>query len=306
MGKQVEFEIAGGEAGIDKSLADTIADPLFHLVRNAVTHGIESPNERVASGKSATGKVRLAAYNEGSRIYITVTDDGRGIDWDRVASAAADHGIATSGSDLSTDQCLRLIFRPGFSTARDVSELSGRGIGLDVVDRAMEQAGGEVRVATERGTGTTFAMIMPATLALVKCLLVQSDGQPYAIESARVADSDPAANHSSTTGSHVNWQGESLSLLHLRSLLGQGSALEDTGSVVVWQAPNNSAAVPAPAGRKRYALVVDGIRGHQETLVRSLGRHAARWAGVCGAAELLDGGVALVLDLGELIKAQGG
>ena len=303
MGKQVEFEIAGGEAGIDKSLADTIADPLFHLVRNAVTHGIESPNERVASGKSATGKVRLAAYNEGSRIYITVTDDGRGIDWDRVASAAADHGIATSGSDLSTDQCLRLIFRPGFSTARDVSELSGRGIGLDVVDRAMEQAGGEVRVATERGTGTTFAMIMPATLALVKCLLVQSDGQPYAIESARVADSDPAANHSSTTGSHVNWQGESLSLLHLRSLLGQGSALEDTGSVVVWQAPNNSAAVPA--GRKRYALVVDGIRGHQETLVRSLGRHAARWAGVCGAAELFDGGVALVLDLGELIKAQG-
>ena len=305
MGKQVEFEIAGGEAGIDKSLADTIADPLFHLVRNAVTHGMESPNERVASGKNATGKVRLAAYNEGSRIYITVTDDGRGIDWDRVASAAADHGIATSGSDLSTDQCLRLIFRPGFSTARDVSELSGRGIGLDVVDRAMEQAGGEVRVATERGTGTTFAMIMPATLALVKCLLVQSDGQPYAIESARVADSDPAANHSSTTGSHVNWQGESLSLLHLRSLLGQGSALEDTGSVVVWQAPNNSAAVPAPAGRKRYALVVDGIRGHQETLVRSLGRHAARWAGVCGAAELFDGGVALVLDLGELIKAQG-
>jgi two-component system chemotaxis sensor kinase CheA len=303
MGKQVEFEIAGGEAGIDKSLADTVADPLFHLVRNAVTHGIESPNERMASGKSATGKVRLAAFNEGSRIYITVTDDGRGIDWDRVASAAADHGIATVGSDLSTDQCLRLIFRPGFSTTRDVSELSGRGIGLDVVDRAMEQAGGEVRVATEPGAGTTFAMIMPATLALVKCLLVQSDGQLYAIESARVADSDPAANQSSTIGSQVNWQGESLPLLHLRSLLGQAIALDDIGSIVVWQAPNNSAAVPA--GRKRFALVVDGIRGHQETLVRSLGRHAARWAGVCGAAELFDGGVALVLDLGELIKARG-
>jgi two-component system chemotaxis sensor kinase CheA len=121
MGKQVEFEIDGGEAGIDKSLADTIADPLFHLVRNAVTHGIESPKERVAAGKSSTGKVRLAAFNEGSRIYITVTDDGRGIDRDRVASAAADHGITTSGSDLSTDQCLRLIFRPGFSTASGVS-----------------------------------------------------------------------------------------------------------------------------------------------------------------------------------------
>ena len=302
MGKQVEFEIDGGETGIDKSLADAIADPLFHLVRNAVTHGIESPDERATSGKNATGKVRLAAFNEGSRIYITVTDDGGGIDWDRVVSAAADHGIATNASDLSRDQCLRLIFRPGFSTTRGVSEVSGRGIGLDVVDRAMEQAGGEVRVATERGAGTTFAMIMPATLALVNCLLVQSDGQVYAIESARIADSAPAANHSSTNGSQVNWEGESLPLLHLRALLGQGVAVDNAGPVVVWQAPNYSATVPA--GRKRYALVVDGIRSQQETLVRSLGRHAARWAGVCGAAELFDGGVALLLDLGELIKVQ--
>ena len=300
MGKQVEFEIDGGEAGIDKSLADTIADPLFHLVRNAVTHGIESPNERVAAGKSSTGKVRLAAFNEGSRIYITVTDDGRGIDRDRVASAAADDGITTNGSDLSTDQCLRLIFRPGFSTASGVSELSGRGIGLDVVDRAMEQAGGEVRVATEPGTGTTFAMIMPATLALVQCLLVQSSDQLYAIESARVADGHPAATHSN--GSHVEWQGESLPLLHLGSLLGQSVTLDNAGPVVIWQAPNSNVAIPN--GTKRYALVVDGIRGHQETLVRSLGRHAARWAGVCGAAELFDGGVALVLDLGELIKTR--
>jgi len=275
---------------------------LLHLVRNAVSHGIESPEARIAAGKSAIGKVKLAAFNEGSRIYITVTDDGRGIDWDRVAAAAADHGIATKGSDLSRDQCLRLIFRPGFSTTRGVSEVSGRGIGLDVVDRAMEQAGGEVRVATEPGTGTTFAMIMPATLALVNCLLVQSDGQVYAIESARVADSALDANNSSTTGSQLNWQGESLPLLHLRSLLGQGIATDDAGPVVVWQAPNNSAT--APDGRNRYALAVDGIRGQQETLVRSLGRHAARWAGVCGAAELFDGDVALVLDLGELIKAQ--
>jgi two-component system, chemotaxis family, sensor kinase CheA len=145
-------------------------------------------------------------------------------------------------------------------------------------------------------------MIMPATLALVQCLLVQSGDQLYAIESARVADSDPAANHSSTTDGHVDWQGASLPLLHLRSLLGQEIAANGAESVVVWQAPNNSTAVSD--GRKRYALVVDGIKGHQETLVRSLGRHAARWTGVCGAAELFDGGVALVLDLGELIKVQ--
>jgi two-component system chemotaxis sensor kinase CheA len=298
LGKHVEFEIAGGAVGIDKSLADTIADPLFHLVRNAVTHGIEPPEERVAAGKSATGKVKLAAFNQGSRIHITVSDDGRGIDWDRIAAAAAEHGIANSGADLSPDQCLRLIFRPGFSTAPAVSELSGRGIGLDVVDRAMEPAGGEVRVATEPGTGTTFAMIMPATLALVQCLLVKSGDQLYAIESAGVSE----------TRSNVDWRDESLPLLKLRELLGQTPSPETSASVVIWQAPNNGAA-RAPGvseGDHRYALIVDSIRGQQETLVRSLGRHAARWSGVCGAAELFDGNVALVLDLGELIKTQAG
>jgi two-component system chemotaxis sensor kinase CheA len=307
MGKQVEFEITGGDVGIDKSLADIIADPLLHLVRNAVTHGIESPEDRMASGKSATGKVRLAAFNEGSRIHITVTDDGGGIDWDRIAAAAAEQGIASNGSDLSTDQCLRLIFRPGFSTTRAVSELSGRGIGLDVVDRAMEPAGGEVRVATERGAGTTFAMIMPATLALVQCLVVQSGDQLYAIESEGVSDSDAAANQTviDETGERVDWQGEFLPLLHLRTLLGQTVGLDPAGPVIIWQAPNNSAtAQTAKDCKDRYALVVDDIRGRQETLVRNLGRHAARWAGVCGAAELFDGNVALVLDLRELIKAR--
>lgn len=299
LGKQVEFEIAGGAVGIDKSLADTIADPLFHLVRNAVTHGIETPEERVAAGKSAAGKVKLAAFNQGSRIHITVTDDGRGIDWDRIAAAAAEHGIANSSSDLSPDQCLRLIFRPGFSTAPAVSELSGRGIGLDVVDRAMEPAGGEVRVATEPGAGTTFAMIMPATLALMQCLLVKSGDQLYAIEAAGVTE----------MRNNVDWRGESLPLLNLRELLGQTAYPEMSASIVVWQATNHGAAqAPGAAGEgnHRYALVVDSIRGQQETLVRSLGRHAARWPGVCGAAELFDGNVALVLDLGELIKTQAG
>lgn len=309
MGKQIEFEIAGGDVGIDKSLADIIADPLFHLVRNAVSHGIESPEERVASGKSAIGRVRLAAFNQGSRIHITVTDDGRGIDWDRIAAAAAEQGITMNGSDLSTDQCLRLIFRPGFSTAQTVSELSGRGIGLDVVDRAMEPAGGEVRVATEPGAGTTFAMIMPATLALVQCLVVQSGDQLYAIESEGVSDSDAEADQpviDETGDARADWRGESLPLLNLRTLLGQGESLDPVGQpVIIWQAPSNSApAQTSKDGKNRYALVVDGIRGRQETLVRSLGRHAARWTGVCGAAELFDGNVALVLDLRELIKAQ--
>ncbi|MDX6384979.1 MAG: two-component system, chemotaxis family, sensor kinase CheA [Blastocatellia bacterium] len=302
LGKEVEFEIVGGDVGIDKSLADTIADPLLHLVRNAVTHGIESPAERTAAGKDPLARIKLAAFNEGSRIHITVTDDGRGIDWERVVAAATAQGIAGDAADLSTDQCLRLIFRPGFSTTTTVSELSGRGIGLDVVDRAMEQAGGEVRVATELGAGTTFAMIMPATLALVQCLLVQSGNQLYAIESAGVSGEPTAAFDSADETAQVNWQGESLPVLHLARLLGQESGSFIEGTMMVWQTQTNGAAAASNENPKRYALRFDAARGHQETLVRSLGRHAARWNGVCGAAEMFDGNVALVLDLEELIR----
>ena len=298
--KQVDFEIAGGDVGIDKSLADTIADPLLHLVRNAVTHGIESPAEREAAGKSAVGLIRLSAFNEGSRIHITVTDDGRGIDWNRIAAAATAQGITPKASDLSADQCLRLIFRPGFSTSSRLSELSGRGIGLDVVDRAMEQAGGEVRVATEIGVGTTFAMIMPATLALVQCLLVQSGDQLYAIESAGVTEGEVTKRDG-----RFEFQGEPLPVLHLSSLLGQ-SEFHAEGTTIVWRAQSNGAGVAVnkknDQDQSRYALVVDSVKGHQETLVRSLGRHASRWAGVCGAAELFDGHIVLMLDIEELIR----
>jgi len=298
LGKQIDFEIVGSEVGIDKSLAETIADPLLHLVRNAVTHGIESPAARLAAGKSAVGRVKLTAFNEGSRVNITVTDDGGGIDWDRIATAAAGHGIANSSMDLSTDQCLRLIFRPGFSTASKASELSGRGIGLDVVYRAMEQVGGEVRVATELGAGTTFAMIMPATLALVQCLLVECGDQLYAIESAGVR---PGAV-TKDDGRRESPQ-DQLPVFRLSALLGQSQSANREETAIVWRARNNGAGVAMDqAAHDGYALVVDSVKGYQETLVRSLGRHAARWAGVCGAAELFDGQVALVLDIEELIK----
>jgi two-component system chemotaxis sensor kinase CheA len=302
LGKQVDFEIAGGEVGIDKSLADTIADPLLHLVRNAVTHGIESPAERKAAGKSEVGRVRLAAFNEGSRIHVTVTDDGRGIDWNRIVAAATASGIANEASDLSTEQCLRLIFRPGFSTASKVSELSGRGIGLDVVDRAMEQVGGEVRVATELGSGTTFAMIMPATLAVVQCLLVQSRDQLYAIDSAGIAQDEVTREKG-----HIDSRREHSPVFHLSELLGQSKAPDNEGISIVWRAHANSGAGAVDkkgiAENHSCTLIVDDVKGYQETLVRSLGRHASRWAGVCGAAELFDGQVALVLEIEELIRS---
>jgi two-component system chemotaxis sensor kinase CheA len=307
LGKQVEFEIAGSDVGIDKALADTIAEPLLHIVRNAVSHGIESPEERTAAGKSPTGRVKLAAFSEGSRIHIMVNDDGRGIDLDRIAEAAREHGIAGNGAGLTMDQCLRLIFRPGFSTTSEVSELSGRGIGLDVVDRAMGQAGGEVRVATEPGAGTTFVMILPAGLALVRCQTVRCGQRYYGIGSARVIGRrllSPKELDEIQSAKTIDWEGENLPVFLLPNLLSESSevTLPTPNSLIVWQADHHR---PARVGvPDRLALVVDSIEAEHETLVRSLGRHAARWHGIAGAAQLSDGNVALVLDVEELIKTQ--
>ncbi len=286
LGKEVEFEISGGDVGIEKSLADVIADPLLHLVRNAITHGIEDPADRKAAVKKPIGQVKLAASNHSGRIHITVTDDGRGIDIERIVAAAEAQGI--SSTNLSMDQCLRLIFRPGFSTSSELSDLSGRGIGLDIVDRAMDVAGGEIRVATERGVGTTFVMIVPAALSMIRCLLVRSASQIYAIDASCLDQSRGVTR-------------EDLPLLQLGSLLGHENGEAGTeGAVVVWKAPSYTT---TPINEtESYRIGFDGIVGIQERLVRSLGRHAARWPGLCGATELLDGTVALVLDLEELIR----
>jgi two-component system, chemotaxis family, sensor kinase CheA len=284
LGKKVEFVIAGGDVGIEKSLAEVIADPLLHLVRNAVTHGIEDPDERAAAGKDPLGKVTLAASNHSGRIHITVSDDGRGIDVERVVAAAAEHGIASTG--LSLDQCLRLIFRPGFSTSANLSELAGRGIGLDIVDRSMDAAGGEARVATSAGAGTTFAMIIPAALSLVRCVVVNCAGRLYAIDAACVTEDEDENQR------ELPWRS-------LSSLLGESDEPAKTETVLAWQAPPYSS---SSNGAQQYRIGVDAVVTRQETLIRGLGRHASRWPGVCGAAEMFDGNVALVLDLEELIR----
>ena len=302
LGKDIEFEITGGEVGIDRSLADAITEPLMHIVRNAVSHGVEAPKERLAAGKSAHGKVRIAAFTEVSHIHICVTDDGRGIAPQRIAAVAAEEGIIPSGSRVTMAECLRLIFRPGFSTAETLSDLSGRGIGLDVVDRAMALAGGEVRVTTEPGAGTTFEMIMPATLALLHCVIIRSAEQRFCIESSRIVDRCAfELKPLKESADLIDWKDEELPLVHLRALLGQpGSTERKNGTNIIIARTSNRKHSSAEVN-DRIALIVDGIEGEHEILVRSLGRHAARWRGTSGATELLDGSVALVLDLNQLI-----
>lgn len=308
MGKEVEFETRGGEVRLDKSLADAISDPLLHLLRNAVDHGIEPPEER--KGKDSRGHVRLEAVADGSRVRVLVMDDGRGIDTTRIARAAVERGIITDGATLTREQSLRLIFRPGFSTALSVSNMSGRGVGLDVVEHAVEQTGGELRVWSEDGAGTTFEMILPTTLALVPSLVVHSAGYRYCVDASHIVEAGffPVREVERLgDASVIRWRGALLPLVHIRELLAQGfddSLGENRAHVIISHVAGHGA--KEASGRdetpKRVAVVVDGWDGHHEVLVRGLGRHAARWRGVGGAAELRDGTVALVLDLPRLLE----
>jgi len=293
-GKEVDFGLAGGDVRLDKSLAERVADPLLHLLRNAVDHGIESAAERLASGKPARGRIRVEAAAEGGRVLIRVSDDGSGVDPARVARAAAEHGLVAPGQEVTQEQALRLIFRPGFSTAARATSVSGRGVGLDVVERAVEAAGGELRVSSLPGRGTAFELRLPTTLALVDALVVRAGGRRYCLDARRVVEAGDSEKDARVPR------------VELRALLGLKGEDGDEGA----RAPSVLVRVPARRGRgegageRTAAVVVDVVEGRGEVLVRGLGRHAARWRGVSGATELSDGTLALVLDVAQLLAAE--
>lgn len=315
VGKQVACETAGGEVRLDKTLVEAISDPLLHLVRNAVDHGIETPAERTSAGKSESGAVRLEALMRGDRVVLKVTDDGRGIDLESVARAAVERGIIEAGRSVTREQALRLIFRPGFSTAAVVSKMSGRGVGLDVVERAVEQIGGEMHVWSETGQGTTFEMIVPVALALLSALVVTSADFSYCVDARRIGEVCLiAAEDIRREGNRelIDWRGMSLPLVRLRQLLGQPPAADESAGswpvIIVSAAENGTQKEPGEQERARVAVLVDGCdEGRAEVLVRRLGTHGVRWTGVNGAAELSDGtALALVLDLPRLLEAYAG
>jgi two-component system chemotaxis sensor kinase CheA len=314
IGKEVVFETAGGEVRLDKTLVEAISDPLLHLVRNAVDHGIETPAERALTGKSACGAVRLEAQASGDRVVLKVTDDGRGIDLESVARAAIEHGIIEAGQSVTREQALRLIFRPGFSTAAVVSKMSGRGVGLDVVERAVEQIGGEMRVWSETGQGTTFEMIVPVALALLSALVVTSVDFSYCVDAGCVGGvALIAAEDVRREGDLelIEWGGISIPLVRLRKLLGQSPAEDESAGswpiIIVSTVGIETQKETGEDESERVAVLVDGCdEAHVEVLVRRLGAHGVRWFGVNGAAELSDGNLALVLDLPRLLEAYNG
>jgi two-component system chemotaxis sensor kinase CheA len=305
-GKRVEFEVAGGDARLERSLAEAVADPLLHLVRNAVDHGVETEEERRTLGKPETGRVRIEAGSEGGLVILRVSDDGRGVDSEAVARAAVAAGLIAPGARVTQAQALRLIFRPGFSTAERATLVSGRGVGLDVVERAVEEAGGEVRVRSERGRGTTFELRLPTTLALLPAHVIRAGGRRYCVGAGQVVEVGHAEADAVVVEDgrrRLRWRGQELPLFGMSELLGGDAALETSqakGRVAFLVAGAKQAASGGDGARA--AVAVDGLEGESEVLVRGLGRHAKRWRGVGGATELRDGTVALVLDLPRLLE----
>jgi two-component system chemotaxis sensor kinase CheA len=309
-GKEIEFSVRGGDLRIDKLLCDAIADPLLHLVRNAVDHGIETSAGRAAAGKKPAGRVRIEARSEGGRAFVLVSDDGCGIDPQVVARAAERQHLIEPGAVLNMDQSLRLIFRPGFSTSATVSDVSGRGVGLDVVESAVEQAGGAVRVRTQPGIGAEFEIRLPATFGVLRSQVIVAGGYRYCLDASQILDRceiNATQIERAANGEPLVWQGELLPLFSLSDLLvpSDGKSTRpgrlDVLICQVSATQSDGAAQPLEPGRHR-AVVVDSIDGTQEVLVRSLGCHAARWIGIAGATELRDGSVALVLDLPALLQ----
>ena len=296
VGKQAVVELAGEETELDKSVIEKIADPLLHLVRNAIDHGLENPEGRRAAGKPAIGSVRLDASQRGGSIYIEVSDDGRGLDRDRILSRGRAQGLVAPGESPSDEDVFALIFRPGFSTAETVSELSGRGVGMDVVKRNVEALGGIIAIRSEAGRGTRFRIKLPLTLALLDGQVLRVGDQVYVLPLVAIIESVRANRGSvhAIGGSRevIVVRGEKLPLLRLGWLFGVRASTED---------PTEGLVVMVENEERRTALLVDGLLGQQQVVIKSLDTHFRKVDGVAGATILGDGRVSLVLDVAGLV-----
>jgi chemosensory pili system protein ChpA (sensor histidine kinase/response regulator) len=296
-GKAAELAFEGGRTGLDKTVLDAMADPLLHLLRNAVDHGLEAPDVRLALGKPAAGTITLTAAHEGSQVVLTIADDGRGVDYEAVRATAVRRGVVApaAAAGLTPDDLARVLFEPGFSTRAEVSELSGRGVGLDVVKSKVEALKGTVALASVPGRGTTFTVRLPMTLAVARALLVKAAGQTFAIPLDAVeqllrpdaADLDRVADHPVLrTGRDV------LSVVPLAGLLGLPAAPGST--------PDRPPVVLLNAGGRRVALQVDHLIGGREVVIKTLGKHLRRVPCVSGGTLMGDGSVILILNPADL------
>lgn len=295
-GKQVRLEVEGEMTEVDKTVVERIGEPLTHMIRNAVDHGLETPEERIAAGKPAEGVVRLTAEHRSGRIVISVADDGRGIDLVRVKQKAVERGIITADAQLSDEEIENLIFAPGFSTAATVSNISGRGVGMDVVRRNVQALGGRISIKSKFGQGSVFSLTLPLTLAILDGMIVGVGEQTYVIPLGSVVESlRPDANevrHLGNGQSLISVRGNYLAIHPIGKLLGVKGAKTDPSSAVL---------VVVDTGRGQAILMVDDIQEQRQVVVKSLETNYAVVRGLAGATILGDGRVALILDIEDLV-----
>ena len=295
-GKEIDFVISGGEVELDKLIVEELSDPLMHIIRNAIDHGAESPEAREASGKPRRARVSLRAEQKGNHVVIEVSDDGSGIDELGVRETALRKGLITEAQarEMSRRELLNLIFLPGFSTARSVSELSGRGVGLDVVKNNIGNLSGIIDVWSERGQGTAFHLTLPVTLAIIRALVVGVSGRTYAVPLNSVLEIlsvKPSEIRTVERREVLDVRGQTLPLMRLSRLFSHPERQNDRHFVVV-----------AGLAQERLGIAVDELQGQQDIVVKSLGGRLQGVRGISGAADLANRRTVLVLDVGALLE----
>ncbi|MBK7405978.1 MAG: chemotaxis protein CheA [Phycisphaerales bacterium] len=294
-GKNIRFHTEGEDVELDRNVVEEIADPLVHMIRNACDHGIESAEDRRAAGKSPEGNLYLRAYHQGGSIVVEIADDGKGLDRDKILRKAISKGIYTPDRDLAdipNSEVYNLVFLPGFSTADKVTDISGRGVGMDVVRRNIEALRGKVEIDSVAGEGSVFRMRLPLTMAIIDGMVVRVGTQRYVIPTLSIEQSfrpAPGTIHTAVgKGEMAMVRGELLPVYRAREVLGlnEGVCSFDEGLLLVLEAHET-----------RFCLLVDEIVGQQQVVIKSLSRGVAPIRGVSGGAILGDGRVALILDV---------
>ncbi len=298
-GKKVKFDVFGEDTELDRNVVEEIGDPLVHMVRNALDHGLEAtPEDRVKAGKNATGNIALKAYHQGSSIVIELSDDGRGIDPDRVLQKAIANGVVQDGDQLSKEEIYKLIFAPGFSTAEEITDISGRGVGMDVVRRNIEKLRGKIEIESELGKGSTFKILLPLTMAIVDGLVVKVGEDRFILPttSVKVALRPDESVLANVQGNQeiLNIRGKVIPLFRLHQHFAIPEAVSN---------PRDATVVVVETEGKPCGLLVDDMVSKQEVVIKSLGSMMQGIPGVSGGAILGDGTIALILDPASLIGA---
>jgi len=298
IGKNAEFYPFGEEVELDRNIVEELADPLMHMIRNSVDHGLETPAERVAAGKNPVGRIELRACHAAGQILIEVSDDGRGLNRTKIFNKAVANGLIVPTANLTDSECFQLIFRPGFSTAEQVSDVSGRGVGMDVVNKHLQKLRGNVEIQSTLGQGATFSLKLPLTMAIIDGLVVGIGSERYVIPIFAIKEMmRPVEGMVSTV------EGRAEVVMIRDNILPLVRLHERFGIKPRSVKPEESVLVVTEANGRPFCLMVDELLGKQEVVIKSLGDRFRNISGIAGAAILGDGRVGLIVDVKGVFAA---